>query len=594
MNHTPIYLLAIWILLGPAYGLSQASPTDSDNADTQIRQVVVEGSSSLTADDLAGSLSLQVGSNYTNEAAQADFEALQALYEARGYLIGNTPAFSFEAGRYTQRVTELSVNTRNVVFLGRPEAEGGPPSMSPTGATEPDFILKYLPDSGDLYQADAIANAKAQLTALNAFLAVEITPEVSDEGVDLTVQVFEVPNNILLRLEPVLGVELDSGRAAFFELGVKYTQPQLFGRAHSASAAGIVYTTDNGTQFGGELSYTIPWLELNLFDFQDNPTSFTVSAYSLVDANIALRADGLRELPHPCVAAGTCDDDDDNAIRVGETTQRTTGLRLDLARNLSSTTQLATSLRFELIDYDYETGEACEFEADGNLDGGCDLSEADASSFTEQDGGFIFLDTQLSRDTRDDPSFASRGYYASARAGIGFGDDYRNRETLEQDSYLYVPLELGLRGYFTPLADSQVLALRVNAGTALSDGLPYARLFNVGDNNDFRYQLRGYSGDDILPTQNYVTSSVEYRVNVTSLGLDIPLTERFVVYGFADTGLTSNDFGGDDPGLHVGAGAGALIQLRAFGISAPPIRFNYGFSEANSSGVFSVAVGDLF
>ena len=157
-----------------------------------------------------------------------------------------------------------------------------------------------------------------------------------------------------------------------------------------------------------------------------------------------------------------------------------------------------------------------------------------------------------------------------------------------------MPLEVGLRGYFTPLANSQVLALRVNAGTARSDGLPYARMFDVGDNSDFAYQLRGYSGDDILPTQNYVTSSVEYRVDVTSLGLDIPLTERFVVYGFADTGFTTNDFDGDDPDLHFGAGAGALIQLNAFGISAPAIRLNYGFSEANSSGVFSIGVGDLF
>ena len=212
-------------------------------------------------------------------------------------------------------------------------------------------------------------------------------------------------------------------------------------------------------------------------------------------------------------------------------------------------------------------------------------------TYQEQDGGFAFIAATLTRDTRDNAAFAHSGYYAFSRIGLGFGDDYRNRDTLQQDTYAFIPLESELRTYFTPLASSQVLATRIGAGTALSEGLPYSRLFKVGDTDTYRYQLRGYGGDDILPTQNYLTGSLEYRLD---LELDLPLTEQLVVYGFADTGFTSNDFGGDTPSMHLGVGVGAQVRLELFGISAPPIKIDYGFSDANRSGKLHFGLDELF
>lgn len=547
-----------------------------------ISQVVITGNTAVASQQLTAVMGLAVGDVFDEAQAERDFVALRERYREAGLLLASTPDFRFEAGRYSQQVVELTVADRQVRFV---DADGA----AVTGSSNPNWLAGYFPAQG-VYRAEQVASAITELRALPTIDDVTVTPIVTNlngrEVVVLEITVQEADLRLLDRIEPLVGAEFDSGRALFFEAGVRYSFLNLFGQSQRASVAGVFYTTDNGLQLGGEVAYTVPrlgWLS------DERPTSLSLSVSSFVDANVPLRAGGRLQISHPCVAAGNCRDN--NVVRVGETTQRTTGVQLEVARALSADTRLAVGVRFDLLDYDYETGKTCDFDANGDLDGGCDLTESQAISFQEQDGGFAFVDATLTRDTRDNAAFARRGYYAFSRVGLGFGDDYRNRDTLQQDTYAFIPLESELRTYVTPLASSQVLATRVGAGTALAGGLPYSRLFKVGDTETYRYQLRGYGGDDILPTQNYLTGSLEYRF---APAFDLPLTERVVVYGFADAGFTSNDFGGDNPGMHVGVGVGAQVRLELFGISAPPIKIDYGFSEANPTGKLHFGLDELF
>lgn len=571
--------LLILCLVGSLVITAQAQTTDQ-----AIEQVVLEGNTLLPSSELITLLGLMVGDAFDEAQAERDFVALRERYRAAGLLLASTPDFRFEAGRYSQRIQELTVANRQVRFVNE---EG----TAVDGRSSARWIAGYFPAQG-IYRAEQVASAINDLRALSTIDDVTVTPTVTTLGgsevVVLEITVQEAELGLLDRVEPIVGAELDSGRALFFEAGVRYSFLNLFGQSQRASIAGVFYTTDNGLQLGGEVAYAVPRFGLLS---GERPTSLSLSASSFVDANVPLRSGGRLQVPHPCVAAGTCRDDDDNLVRVGETTQRTTGLQLGVARALSDATRLAVGMRFELLDYDYETGETCAFDAAGDLDGGCDLTEQQAITFQEQDGGFAFVDASLIRDTRDNAAFARRGYYAFSRVGLGFGDDYRNRDTLQQDTYAFIALESELRTYFTPLINNQVLATRVGAGTALAGGLPYSRLFKIGDTDIYRYQLRGYGGDDILPTQNYLTGSLEYRF---APGFDLPFTERVVVYGFADAGFTSNDFGGDRPGAHLGVGIGAQVRLELFGISAPPIKIDYGFSEANRTGKLHFGLDELF
>jgi outer membrane protein insertion porin family len=553
-----------------------------------IRQAVIEGNTLIAREELVAVLELTPGDAFNEAQAARDFTALRERYREAGFLLAATPVFSFTDGRYLQRLTELTVAEARVRFVN---ADGA----TVTGRSDANFVAAYFSTRG-VYQADRIASAIQDLRALPTIDDVTVTPTVTTLGsrdvVVLDIDVQEAELGLLDKVDPLIGAEFDSGFDLFFEAGVRYSLPNLFGQTHRASVAGVLYTTDNGVQLGGEVAYAVP--RFGLFS-GERPTSLAIALSSFVDANVPLRANGRLQIPHPCVAAGTCRADDANLVRIGETTQRTTGMQFSVARALNDTSRLAVGVRFELLDYDYETGETCAFDTSGDtsgdLDGGCDLSESQARVYQEQDGGFAFADITLSRDTRDNDRFARRGYYAFSRIGLGFGDDYRNRTTLQQDSYAFIPLESEVRAYFTPLNSNQVLATRLGAGTALAGGLPYSRLFKVGDTDNYRYQLRGYGGDDILPSQNYVTGSLEYRIDP---GFDLPLTEQLVIYGFADTGFTSNDFGGDSPGMHVGIGVGTQVRLELFGISAPPIKIDYAFSDTNRAGKLHFGLDELF
>ncbi len=582
MNAYKTPLLKITLLTCLAGFLVMTAQAQTNNQ--TITQVTLEGNTLVPSSELITLLGLTVGDAFDEAQAERDFVALRERYREAGLLLASTPDFRFEAGRYSQQVVELTVADRQVRFV---DADGA----AVTGSSNANWLAGYFPAQG-VYRAEQVASAITELRVLPTIDDVTVTPIVTNlngnEVVVLEITVQEADLRLLDRIEPLVGAEFDSGRALFFEAGVRYSFLNLFGQSQRASLAGVLYTTDNGVQLGGEVAYAVPRFGLLS---GERPTSLSLSVSSFVDANVPLRAGGRLQISHPCIAAGNCRDDEDNVVRVGETTQRTTGVQLEVARALSADTRLAVGVRFDLLDYDYETGTTCDFDANGDLDGGCDLTESQAISFQEQDGGFAFVDATLTRDTRDNTAFARRGYYAFSRVGLGFGDDYRNRDTLQQDTYAFIPLESELRTYVTPLASRQVLATRVGAGTALAGGLPYSRLFKVGDTDTYRYQLRGYGGDDILPTQNYLTGSLEYRLD---LGLDLPLTEQLVVYGFADTGFTSNDFGGDNPGMHVGVGVGAQVRLELFGISAPPIKIDYGFSEANPTGKLHFGLDELF
>lgn len=553
-----------------------------------IDAIEIEGNTVFTDEELRAEFTLQEGDTFTSTLAQEDFLRLAQRYEDAGYRLLMQPAFSYmeDDGTYVQRVTELKVAGYELNFLN------GAPNV------EPFVVTRYLPEPGSVLNFDDIRQGLLELSRLGVVRPVGITPRFADE------QPNDPPDLLLVALEldaqetgeftPAAQYATDSG----FSASVSYSQSNFLGRAHSLSAEITGQTSDVGLLFGGSVRYSIPWLYLDVLDLQQTPTDVSASLFSVVAANQPLTADGSTQVTFPGLAESEA-----NTVAVGEYTQRSTGASLSLGRPIAPATRLRLAARGSFTSAVLEPPATdCTFDANGDVENGddCSLPSSLAAQYLPQGGLAAFVSGTVSYDDRDSPEFPRRGIAASGSLGVGFGNDYRDPVSQEQTGYVYEQLEVGARTYLL-LADligdledrNHVFAFKLNAGHQFGGNYPAAKRFRVGQTNNDATMIRGYTVDDFNLSRSYAVGSVEYRYD---FGFDTFATQTIIGIAFVDLGYASSVPGFSEYAapLFVGAGLGVQVNLGFGGVALPALRFDYGFSERNPTGVFSFRIGPVF
>jgi outer membrane protein insertion porin family len=547
-----------------------------------VEEVSLEGNTVLTNEEIREVMTLDVGDTFTSEVAAEDFREIQQLYTERGYIILSQPDFNFVEGVYVQRFQEVTVAGYDVLF----EEDGA--------RTRESVITRYLNPVGTVYNQNELRNDLLRVARLGVVEPFDVRLNFGDpeRPSSATISVL-VRERETRNFTPQVTYSTDSGLLA----SVGYSDRNFLGRAQNLGIDITGQTSDNGLQFGGSLTWSVPWLYINVLDFQETPTSLSVSLFSVVDTDQPLTEDGSRRIAHPCVAAGSCESIEENDVLIGDFVERNTGLRLSVGRPVFEDTVLRVSASGSYSSYDLEDpSESCEFDANGNVvDNDCSLERSDAEEFIPQTGLFTFFSTEMVYDTRDNPEFPASGLRALGRAGIGFGDDFNDPDTNEQASYSYQQLEFGVSTYLAlaPQRNNHVLAFKANVGQQFGGDYPTRRRFNVGNTTNTDTQIRGYTRDDFDPSQTYLVGTAEYRYD---FGLSSPLTQTVVGIAFVDAGYASSvpDFEDNDAPIFFGAGLGVQINVGFGGALLAPVRLDYGFSEKNSSGVLNFRLGYVF
>ena len=351
----------------------------------------------------------------------------------------------------------------------------------------------------------------------------------------------------------------------------------------------------------------MPWLDVDFLDFKTVPTSVSGEVFSETTSNQPLSSDGNR-----CVSFGGGDAGDaptapdtetsgceaPGRVLIGEYTQRDTGFRFSVGRPILPNLSANLSARFTQSDYFVEFPDTeCDPAAAVQTDR-CSLPYEQAVLYAPQSGFSSFIGSTVAYDVRDNPQFAREGYRVSVGGGVGFGNDFSPEPDDIQQGYTYEQLEVGASTYVAPFENkSHVFAFRANVGQQFGAAYPDSRLFIVGNTNNQATQLRGYTTEDLNPSPSYVTTTAEYRYD---FGLSTAVTQTIVGIGFVDLGYVPLDKANLEAGTLFAPllpSLGVALQLNigfGGGIALPPLRFDYGISPTNPTGVFGFRLGFNF
>lgn len=546
-----------------------------------IDAIRFEGNTVFSAAELEAMLSLHVGDTFSSAVAREDFDTIARAYSDKGYLLRNEPDFSYDAGTYIQRVTELKIAGYEVQFQGPPDA------------TKPFVVTRYLPDVGSVINIQQIDNGLLRVYRTGAITPVGRTLKPTDEPDELTVVVV-VEHATTGTFQPALQYATDTG----FSASLRYDEKNFLGRAHSASAQADLTTTDLGLMLGGSLRYSIPWLYIPGYDFETVPTSVSASLFSNVQNNQPLDDDGSTTVVYPGLA-----DTEANQVRIGEFTVRNTGLSLAVGRQILPNTTLTLGASGSYAEYKLEPPvKDCKVVKGKVTDSvGCALPSSFAVAYLPTSGFSSFLSSRVSFDDRDSPDFPTTGIYAYGSLGVGFGNDYKSPTKGVGAPYVYEQLTGGVRTYARlseldpqEISDpNHVFAVRLDVGHQFGGEYPSSKEFLVGRTTETQTQIRGYTIDDFNLSRSYVTSSFEYRYD---FGLSTVATQTVIGLAFVDAGWASSvpGFSDYETPIFLAAGVGVQINLGFGSVLLPAIRMDYAFSERHPSGVFGFRVGPVF
>jgi outer membrane protein insertion porin family len=564
---------------GGVHVMFELGPPETAGVITGIR---IEGNTVISDADLDALLELREGDTFTSTLAFEDFERIRSAYQKLGYVLLSEPDFNYLDGIYVQRVHEVRIEGYLVTFEDEEHR------------TKDFVITRYLPAVGAVLNENELRAAIIQLQRLGAVEPVTATliPGEDPGAVTVNVVVREANTGVFT---PSAQYSTDAG----FSMSVSYSEANLWGRAHNVGIELTGQTSEVGLMFGGSIRYSIPWLYLDFLDFQTVPTSVSASVFSLVNTNRVMTAGSSLRVPYPGLP-----DTEENRVLVGEYAQRDTGFSLSLGRPVFQNTRLNLNARAAHTTYLLEPPYVdCIFDASGQIENAqrCSLPAAEAEQYLPQGGLSSFISGSLNFDNRDNPEFPRSGIAANLLLGTGFGNDFRNPDTDEQQNYNYQQVEFGVRTYLqlSTLAPEQitdpnhVLAFRVNFGHQFGDLYPYSKRFQVGKTTNDATAIRGYQAGDFGLSQTYATGSIEYRYD---FGLSTAATQTVIGIVFVDLGYASSVPGIPDyeTSLYAGAGVGVQVNLGFGGILLPALRFDYGFSELHPAGEFRFRVGPVF
>ncbi|MCA9835390.1 MAG: BamA/TamA family outer membrane protein [Trueperaceae bacterium] len=564
----------------------------------EITSLQIEGNTVVSTEEIETSLELGIGDNFTSILAQEDFNRIVELYLSKGYRIATVPSFNYLDGTYIQRVTELKIAGYEILF------------DKPDPKSDESTILRYLPKPGSVLNdntlrlglQNVIRQGAIEIQAANPVSAQN--PEAPEEVI-IQLSVRELPT---ARFQPGLVYET-SATSSKFNANLEFSDSNFLGQLHSIGANLTAETSDIGFLLGASVSYSIPWLYIDQLDFKDVPTRIAASLFSNVETDQVLSSGNAVSV---CLdPTKRADDSCDSAqkVLVGDYTKRDTGASLSVGRQILPFTLLNFSARGGYSEYKLEPGSSCTLndageliDSNGNVVNGtdCALPQGQAIDFLPQSGLNAFVGSSLTYDNRDNANFPHSGISANVDLGVGFGSDYRSPATGEQTSYIYTPIQFGVRTYlqtstlFPELQDpNHVMAFKVTAGHQFGADYPSSRYYIVGDSYDNDTAIRGYNRSDVDRSQTYAIGTFEYRYD---FNFDSFATQTIIAYGFTDVGWASNVPGFDSYAtpLLAGAGLGVQLNLGFSGINLPAIRLEYGFSANNPAGIFRFKVGPVF
>jgi len=546
-----------------------------------VEEIVFEGNTVLTNEELLEALRTEVGDNFASAVAEEDFRRIIRAYQEAGYRILTTPDFSYDDGTYIQRVTELKVAGYRVVYDGR---EGG---------TDRTVITRYLPRVGSVVNDERIVRGLVDVARLGVVDIVNYALEPAGEPDQVTV-VVTVRDRSTGELRPAAQYATDTG----FSASLSYNERDFLGLAHSVSAEVNATSTDIGFMLGGRVSYEVPWLYVDWLDLKEVRTSVSASLFSVVTNNQPLTASGQTTVPYPGLP-----ETEENRVRVGEYTSRSTGFGFTVARPIAPQVSLSFGASGSYTQYLLEPVRVpCEIEGDTVKNAGdCFLPESQAARYLPTSGLSGFTSARVTYDDRDDPDFPTEGYAAYGSLGVGFGNDFLHPDTGDRVTYVYEQATLGVRTYIK-LADlvpdqvqddNHVFGVRLDLGHQFGGLYPTSKRFFVGQTPDIATQIRGYRREDFGLSRTYVTSSLEYRYDFQ---LSTFATQTVIGVAFVDLGWASTVPGFQEyqTPLFASAGVGVQINLGFGGVLLPAVRLDYAFSERHPTGVFSFRVGPVF
>ncbi len=544
-----------------------------------VEEIVFEGNTVLSDEELSAILSLQVGDTFTSFLAEEDFGLIVRAYQQAGYRVVTQADFSYDDGTYVQRVTELMLEEYELQYDGE------------EGNTQPSVITRYLPATGTVVNDQHLIAGLRQVAALGVVEVVNYTlqPGTAPDGARVIVHLRKSQTG---ELRPAAQYSTDTG----FSASLAYSEKNFLGLAHTAGAQIDVLNTDIGIMVGGSLNYDIPWLYIDAFDFLEVPTTVSASIFSVVTSNQTLSAGGRTSTPYPGLAP-------DQTVRVGEFTSRSSGFGVSLGRPIAPNTYLSVSGRASYASYHLEPPSVECVISGGTVENGelCSLPMDAARQYLPVSGLSAFTSARVDYDDRDNANFPTEGVNAYGTAGIGFGNDMLHPDTGERTGYVYEQVTAGVRTYVR-LADiapeeisneNHVFAVRLDLGHQFGGMYPVSKRFLVGRTNDFGPQIRGYTTEDFNLSRTYVTSSFEYRYD---FNLSTLATQTVIALAFVDVGWGSSVPGFDEyhTPVFAGAGVGVQVNLGFGGVILPAVRMDYAFSERHPRGVFSFRVGPVF
>lgn len=545
-----------------------------------IDEIVFNGNTVLSDEELRELLTLQEGDTFNSIMASEDYERIIQHYQARGYRLVPRADFRYQDGVYTQNLVELRIADYLVTY------------EDVESKTQERVITRYLPEPGTVLNEQRMIERLTKVAELQIVDVIGFGLEETDDPEFATVTV-ELRDRSTGTFSPALQYATDRGLSA----SLSYEEGNLFGLAHTAGASISVASTDIGLMVGGALTYTVPWLDINFLDFREVPTSFSVSLFSEIDNNRPLGVGTQTSMLYPGMA-----DHEDNYVLVGEYASRSSGVSFNFGRPIFEHTTVQAGVTTSWNEYFLEPPHtACEFK-NGKVTNGdvCSLPMDDAQAYLPTGGFSGFANVNFTFDNRNFQHFPSKGFHAYTGVGFGFGDDYVNPTTAEQDSYTFLQLTGGARAYL-PLntlfesvePGNHVFAVRLDVGHQFGGDYPASRRFFVGQSPEVARQIRGYQRGDFDFSKTYFTTSFEYRYDFK---FESFATQTVIGIIFADLGWASHVPGFEpyDTPLYGSAGVGVQVNLGFGGVALPPLRMDYAFSERNPAGVFSFRLGPVF
>ena len=555
----------------------------------KIEKIEIVGNSVIDSDELISTLGLKVGDNFSSAIATEDFNKIYEIYDSKGYIMAKQAQFNFLDGVYSQSIIEIKIAGYEVEFAKEKHKSK-------------EFLLtRYLPKVGSVFNRDSFGAGLRSALRLGAFeIAKQPEFKPAPGKPDEVIVVVSLKELSTTSIIPEMTYTIGSGVTTVetgFVAHATYSDKNFLGRGHTAGASLSAKTSDIGFLLGGSLNYSIPWLYIDEFDFKEIPTRMSFSLFSEFNANQAMSGkDGVKICLDPDKREKN-DCSDENKVLIGDYTQRSTGFAASLGRRVAPYTNLGVSARFAYNNYTLEPVKKCKVDGEGKITNlaDCNLPENEALEFLPQDGMASKIGTSIDYDDRDNPNYPRDGVHADASIAFGFGNDYRNPSTKLAQGYVYMPVQFGARTYvqIDEQDPNHVIAVKFTAGHQFGGEYPKDRYFVVGDSATNSTLIRGFTRDDINPSQSYAITSLEYRYD---FGLDSVATKTVIGYAFVDLGWASQMPGFNDYETPLLAGTGLGVQLNlGFGsFILPAVRLDYSFSDRQPSGIFRFRIGPVF